>query len=58
MPAVGVGQMSKYPAASATQTILKTINEFFKEQQNKGHQIHIREIHLVDVSDAIVNHFY
>jgi O-acetyl-ADP-ribose deacetylase (regulator of RNase III) len=53
MPAISVGHQ-KYPAREATATILEAINEFVSEQQ----KISIQQIHLVDISDSVVNHFY
>jgi len=54
MPVISVGHM-KYPPAESTHTMLKSINEFFSDQE---HTISIQHIYLVDCSDSIVNHFH
>ena len=57
MPALSVGQL-EYPPADATLVMLKSINDFFSELHEKRHPSCLRHVHLVDISDSIVNHFY
>jgi O-acetyl-ADP-ribose deacetylase (regulator of RNase III) len=53
MPAISVGHR-RFPAREAAVSILEAVYEFFNEQE----RISIQQIHLVDISDSVVNHFY